>query len=228
MVYAPWFLLDQLLRSSAATLLMSFSLYSCCSDLLARPAHLTKIIDLDPTDNHVNPQTEAFNPTVLNDWSPTKRKRGLTYQQKSCPPNYVYNDSFCKPYTSPQAFTVSCNTPYGQSVEWFHGECQSNQICVSINTQTVDAFAAKHAAYCVDYEYFSSLAKVYVKEGSAKAGSIISQINFNAGQRASLEIEQLSVAAVLTGQDNHTSIFAQDMKIEADGVTKEYSWAPAS
>ena len=112
--------------------------------------------------------------------------------------------------------------------ETYDRECEPNQICVSINTDTTYTFAAKHRAFCVDYEYFTSLAKVYVKDGSTSAGGIVSQINFSPGQRASLASGKMGVAAVITGADNHTSIFATDLKIEADGVNKEYNWAPAT
>ena len=112
--------------------------------------------------------------------------------------------------------------------ETYDRECMPNQICVSINTDTPYTFAAKHKAFCVDYAYFTSLAKVFTEDGSTQAGGIVSQINFNAQQRASLAGGKLGVAAVITGPDNHTSIFATDLKIEADGVNKEYSWAAPS
>jgi len=72
------------------------------------------------------------------------------------------------------------------------------------------------------------LAKVSVEERATKAGSVVSQIEFNVGQRASLARRKLGVMAVLTGPDNHTSVFATDLKIEAEGMDREFSWTSAS
>ena len=216
-----------ILKSYELSDIFSTKCASVSADLLARyePQGNEKLPDFgDPSVTSLR----VVKSSASEDSPGKKGKRSLTHKQTSCPPNHAYNDAVCRPYVSPQALTVSCITPYGQSIEWYDAECPPNQICVSINTSSIDTFAARHAAYCVDYEYFSSLAKAYVNEGSAKAGAIMSQINFSAGQRASLEIGHLGVAAVITTPDNHTSIFARDLTIEAMGVSQDTSQAPAS
>ena len=107
-------------------------------------------------------------------------------------------------------------------------ECLPTQLCVQLerpnNPNSLDLVTR---AYCVDYEYFASLAQVYQAQGSAKAGSIISQMNLNPGQRATLAGGNWGVAAVLTGSDNHTSVLAADLSIEADGLKAADYGTPA-
>jgi hypothetical protein len=43
-------------------------------------------------------------------------------------------------------------------------------------------------------------------------------MNLDPGQRSALATGQYGMAAVLTGSDNHTSVFAKDLTIEADCV----------
>ena len=197
-----------------------------CSDQNSSVTPILDVTLLDSTGIYIRPRVSIFDATTLDSSAVRNKKRVLAHPQTACPPRYRFLDSSCNPHVSPQAFTILCDEPYGQRFETYLRECEPTQICVSINTDTPHTFAAKHQAFCVDYEYFVSLAKVYVEDGSTKAGTMVSQINLSPEQRASLAIGKMGVAAVITGPDNHTSIFATDLKIEADGVSKEYSWAP--
>lgn len=98
-------------------------------------------------------------------------------------------------------------------------ECDANQLCVQLDRPAnPNILDLQTRAYRVDYEYFPELAQGYVDDGNIKTGSIVSQMNLNPAQRIALATGQYGMAAVLMGSDNHTSVFATDLKVEIDGV----------
>ncbi len=51
--------------------------------------------------------------------------------------------------------------------------------------------------YCVEYDYFTKFSTVYTQEPQQKAGTIISQMNFNRNRRATLTNGGDGIAAVM-------------------------------
>ena len=202
-------------RLSTVYLVLLFPAISLTSHLLLHPA-------------------SASSSTVSENYEYPPRKRSLVWAIDNCPPDYILFRSFCRYEVSPQTYATDCmsDLPNQHFSLDNDGECASTEIYVEIGTvgglnlDNVNIPAGRRA-YCVSYEYFLRLSRVYTHEGGDKAGMIFSQLNFNAGQRATFTGGGYGLAAVLTGLDDHSSLTADWLRIEALGVKRTNGgWGP--
>ena len=155
-------------------------------------------------------------------------RRGLVNPAAACPEGFGTTSSRCRYEISPQSYIVFCVSNPSMRAQLLNRECTPTQLCVQLDRSTnPNGLDLRTRAYCVEVEYFAALAQVYQSHGSEKAGSIVSQMNLSPGQRASLAGGNVGIAAVLTGLDNHTSVLAADLSIEADGLSRAGYGTPA-
>ena len=192
-----------------------------------RPTPFLHTTFLDASGVSVTPQVSMLDLSSLQTSGVPTVKRQLVSPTAACPDGFEISSSRCRYEHSPQAYTVFCISNPGMRAQLINQECLPTQLCVQLDRPAdPNTLDLRTRAYCVEYEYFARLAQVYQSQGRATAGSIVSQMNLNPAQRAGLASRDLGIAAVLTGLDNHTSVLASNLSIEADGVGAGDSGGP--
>lgn len=172
---------------------------------LSHPSHISlSVRDTDGNDLSSAPNITIFHRTV----SPSNplTKRG-TYIINQCDAGYEFSGSVCVRSSGPQKYWITCHRiggDLGMTGRW--GDCTKDQICIQPRVPPGNP----PQAYCVDTQSYVEVAR---SRQTGPAPQINNQVLDVPGAN------DYAVSAVLTGMGGTTSVFAQQLAVQAQSYT---------
>ena len=146
---------------------------------------------------------------ILPSTSNSLDKRDTSRALNSCtdPSFSLFKFSYCDRRVGPQAYQIRCRNPATNRLRVENGVCTSSELCVD---RVLPPFEHRRAmsrlvAYCVSMQNFVQIAQVALQT-TATAVSPFHELPGTDGY---------VVEAVMTSPDNITSVFAQNLTIQA-------------
>ena len=148
-------------------------------------------------------------------------KREISRALDSCldPSFSHFRFSYCNRRVGPQAYQIRCRNPNTNHLRIENGVCSSSEICVdrALPRHEHRRAISRLVAYCVSMQNFVRLANI-VLQHPVTAYSPFHELPGRDGY---------AVEAVMTSLDNTTSVFAQNLTIQAqakDEISNTQLW----